>query len=308
MRDQAPSKPGYRGIGSDALMFSFVTRFLNRHPNLKAFLQKVSKDNVGALASVVAWSVLTSLVPVVVGLAAIAGFVLQSSSSQRAVQQQLSKLLQGVLSPKDIADLVNLTVQHRGLFGVIGFLGILWGAANVGGAISTVFQPIFQVRGRDFLKEKLIDIGMIFVFTALLIVVVTATTTGTFITKFVSGFPLSSELTYVIGTLIGLVAAFLLFSSIYLIYPNVKPKFTVRHVWLGSLIAAVLFEALTYTFPIYAHFAHWSHYGAVLGAILFLTAWIYFLALILVVGAEFVSFCALRDAERRHEAIGPAPA
>ena len=35
--------------------------FMASHPNLKAFIDKVSKDNIGMLASVVAWSVNPSL-------------------------------------------------------------------------------------------------------------------------------------------------------------------------------------------------------------------------------------------------------
>src|SRR5947209_6962168 len=41
------------------------------HLGLKTIYAKVSKDKVGTLASIVSWSVLTSVVPVVVGLIAI---------------------------------------------------------------------------------------------------------------------------------------------------------------------------------------------------------------------------------------------
>jgi uncharacterized BrkB/YihY/UPF0761 family membrane protein len=38
-----------------------------------------------------------------------------------------------------------------------------------------------------------------------------------------------------------------------------------------------------------------------------LTAWIYFFAVILIIGSEFVAFAALREAREEHETVGPAP-
>ena len=77
--------------------------------------------------------------------------------------------------------------------------------------------------------------------------------------------------------------------------------------WPGALVAAVLFEILTYIFPLYKTFAHFTKYGAMLGALLLLAAWIYFFALIMIIGAEIVAFQALRDAKREGKQIGPVP-
>jgi uncharacterized BrkB/YihY/UPF0761 family membrane protein len=109
----------------------------------------------------------------------------------------------------------------------------------------------------------------------------------------------------VIGIAISTLAAFLLFAAIYLAFPNTQPRLTFPKVWRGALPAAVLFEALTFVWPLYARFAHFNRYGAVLFPILVLTAWIYFFSLILVIGAEFVAIPALQQANREEVAIGP---
>jgi len=125
-----------------------------------AFFQKVMKDNIGMLASVVSWSVLTSVVPILLGLLAISGFVLRNNpSAQASVISHLSAALQGALTVKDIQAIVKASTQHAGLLGIVGFLSILWGGANVGGAISTAFQAILEVNGRNFFLEKLIEGG-----------------------------------------------------------------------------------------------------------------------------------------------------
>jgi YihY family inner membrane protein len=273
---------------------------------LKTLWNKVSKDNVGTLAAIVAWNTLTSLVPIVIGLIAISGFILRGSPSmQHSVVTHLSAALKGVLTPADLNRMVHTTVNHAGLLGIIGFLGILWGGSNVGGAISTVFQAIFETGGRNFVKEKLLDVGMIIAMTVLMIVIVVGTTAGSIVHNLASNFPLSSVTTFVIGVAISTLAAFLLFAAIYLAFPNAQPRLTFPKVWRGALPAAVLFEALTFVWPLYAKFAHFNRYGAVLFPILVLTAWIYFFSVILVIGAEFVAIPALEQANRENVPIGP---
>jgi membrane protein len=285
---------------------SFFSRFLERHPVLKSFVGKIMKDNLGLLAPVVSWTLITSVVPITVGLVAISSLFLHSPSAQASVIDHLAAALQGAFTRQEIQDTVHVAVRHNGLLGIIGFIGILWGGSAVGGAISTVFQPIFRVGGRPFVREKLIDVSMILLLTALLIVVVFSTTAIAYLDKLVAGrFPPVTAV--LIATGASLLAAYTLFASIYLVFPNVRQRFKLRHVWTGALVAAVLFQGLTCIFPIYTSLAHLQEYGAVLGAMLVLTAWIYLFSMILLIGAEIVAFSALRAARGEHERIGPAP-
>jgi uncharacterized BrkB/YihY/UPF0761 family membrane protein len=280
-----------------------INRQIQRPP-----VQKVMHDNVGVLATIIAWNALTSLVPIMVGLIAISGLMLQGNLISRAtLVSKLSNALQGALSAKDIGSMVTTSTQHTGLFGVLAILGILWGGSNIGGAISTAFQPIFEVTGRNFIKEKLLDIGMIFVMAILMIIIIAATTFSALVDKLAANFPLSGASSFVVGIIIGLLAGFLLFTAIYFAFPNTEPRLKFHNVWKGAAVAAVLFEALSLVWPIYAHFSHFSRYGAVLLPILLLTAWIYFFALITVVGAEVTAITAIGEANAEHRPVGPEP-
>ena len=159
---------------------------------VKKLIKKWGKDNVGMLASVIAWNALTSIVPIMVGLLAITGLVLRSNpSAENSVISHLSASLQGVLTANDLRALVKASIQHSGLLGIVGFLGVLWGGANIGSAISTAFQAIFETNSRNFIKESFLDMGMIFVIAVLMIVIIAGTTAGTLgNTKLFSGFPL----------------------------------------------------------------------------------------------------------------------
>jgi YihY family inner membrane protein len=254
----------------------FISNFLHRHPSLDLFLQKVMRDNITFLASAVAWTLLTSVVPIVVGLVAISNLFLRDPASQRAVVDHLSNALQGTLTPHDIQDLVTTSIQHSGVLAIIGIVGILYGGSNVGGAFSTVFQPIFEVNGRDFLKEKVLDVGMIVIFVALMVIIIVATTAGAIVSRLFPTAPIPGGTAFLIGIPISLAAAFLLFAVLYLVFPNPKPRFTLAQVWQGSLVAAILFQMLSFIWPLYTHVSHFSRYGAVIAPMIVLAAWIYF--------------------------------
>jgi YihY family inner membrane protein len=285
----------------------FIRRFLQRHPTLELFIQKVIKDNITFLASAVAWSLLTSLVPIVVGLVAISSIFLRDPSAQQTVVDHLSYALQGTLQPSDIRHIVTNSIQHRGLLALIGIIGILWGGSKVGGSFSTVFQPIFEVNGRDFLREKALDLGMIVVFVALMLVIIVSTTAGALVTRLFPIAPIPGGTAFLIGTPISLAAAFLLFTVLYMAFPNAQPRFTVRNVWRGALTAAVLFQILSFIWPLYTKVGHFSRYSAVIAPMIVLAAWIYFFSLILMVGAEIVAFTAIEQANRAGQPVGPQP-
>jgi uncharacterized BrkB/YihY/UPF0761 family membrane protein len=95
---------------------------------VRPFISKVLKDNVTMLASVVAWGVLSSIIPILVGLIAISGLVLRDPGKQRIIIASLSRALQHVLTSADLRALVHVVVGHTGLLGILGAIGILWGA------------------------------------------------------------------------------------------------------------------------------------------------------------------------------------
>jgi uncharacterized BrkB/YihY/UPF0761 family membrane protein len=126
-----------------------------------------------------------------------------------------------VLNTKELTNLVAATTQHTGILGIIG-LRCAVGGSSVGGAISTVFQAVFEVNGRSFIKEKLIDIGMIFVFTALMIVIIVGTTAGALVKTLFTSFRFPSRHLCHRNADQPL-CRLLLFACIYLVFPTWRP-------------------------------------------------------------------------------------
>jgi YihY family inner membrane protein len=288
-------------------VIAFAKSITDPKHRLGAFITKMRADNLGLLAGFLSWSILTSIIPIVVGIVAITSFFLHSPTTHHDVEVYLSKALVGVLSPSDIKNLVATATKHSGLLAVIGFLGILWGSSNVGGAISTCCQAIFEVRGRPFLREKLIDFLMLFILIATVLVVLAGSMATAFLNSLMGGHSLSGVAQFVIGTVISLTAGFLLFSSVYLVFPNIEFKFKRRFAWLGAVPAAAMFQIVSYVWPIYVQISHFSKYSAFLFSVLVLTAWIYLFCMILMIGAEVVAVFAIRAAQAAGESVGPRP-
>ena len=99
-----------------------------------------------------------------------------------------------------------------------------------------------------------------------------------------------------------LLVNFLIFAVIYKYLPNTKTYW--RYIWLGAVIAAVLFEAGKHLFIWYLdNFADYSElYGSV-ASVVVLMVWAYFSAFILILGAEIASeYRRLKlSIERGHE-------
>lgn len=275
------------------------------HPRLKAYLEKVRKDNIRFLVSAVAWNIIVSAIPLTIGMIALSKLAFASGQQHREIEHQLSRAFQGVLQPHYLDRVVSLTVHHSVELVLLSVLAALWGAWNVGFALSQSFNAMFEVRGRPFLQEKLIDIGMFFVLMVLTFGIVAATSTQGAITRAIRHSSIPDSLEIVIKTSVSLGCAFVLFSVVYSVYPNTHKRMKIRHVWQGALLAAVLFQLLTYVWPLYEQ--HFQKYGGLLFPLLVLVLWIYFFSFILVVGAEVVAVTAIKASEESGEEVGPAP-
>src|SRR5207248_10175253 len=88
---------------------------------------------------------------------------------------------------------------------------------------------------------------------------------------------------FVLGWASSIAAALLLFMTLFRVVPN--QSLSLRDVWPGALLSALLFVGLTQAFPIYLKFlgGGFAAYKA-LGVFLLLMTWFYFLGMILAAG------------------------
>lgn len=238
----------------------------------------------GEGAILIAWQLLFSLFPMVVGMLSIGGLVLRNPERQAAIAASISSQF-----PEQASDLLGFITETRdlgGIFGIVSILGLLWSGSNLFGIMGTVFDRFYGTQDRSFATGKLVSFAMMAVYAVLVSVSVASTSVTGFIVGLSSDvLPLASPfLTLLIGWLVSLASAVLMFLVLYRVVPNARVR--LWHVWKGSLVAGVLFVVLTQMFPLYLQLlgGGFAAYKA-LGVFLLLMTWFYFLGMILCMGA-----------------------
>ncbi len=255
---------------------------------LKTFVQKFANDWSMNLASMLTYSLITTIFPILAAILTLAGLVLRvlSPGSLTAVAGALSTVLPGgIVNPKQ---LLHGLVQITGPLAIVSIVGLLWGGSNLFTNIENAFSIIFRVRDRDFIPQRVMAIGMVLVLAVLLPLAFAASslvTAGSSLFRQVLPGPLAILLTFV-GPAVSMVILWVLFLLIYIVVPNIKVPF--RDAWRGALVAAILFGLITLLFPTYIKvFLHGNaRYGATVLTLVVLITWLWFFAVILLLGAQ----------------------
>jgi membrane protein len=254
-----------------------------RRSPLGQFFTAWGELRAGEGAVLIAWQLLFSLFPLVVGMLAILGLVLRNPDRQAAIAASIAEQF-----PSQASDLVSFISETRdlgGIFGIVSIVGLLWSGSNLFGTMAMVFDRFYSVEDRSFVRQRLMSFAMMVAY-AILISVSVGSSSVTGLLVGLSQDVLHMNVPYVafaIGWLVSVVSAVLMFLVLYRFVPNAKLK--LWHIWKGSLLAGVSFVLLTQIFPIYLSYlgGGFAAYKA-LGVFLLLMTWFYFLSLILCAG------------------------
>jgi membrane protein len=258
---------------------------------IKTFAQKFSNDWSMNMVSLLTYNLLTTIFPLLLAILTAALYVLGSLSPQEFHQviTQMSRALPSSMTAAiNINKLQQSLVHVTGPLALISLAGLVWGGSNLFSSMENVFSIFFRTRGRDFLPQKLMAIGMVLILAILLPLSLAASSLVTASSaefKQVLPWPLSIVLS-IVGPLTSLFVLWVLFVLIYMVVPNTKVSF--RHAWRGAAASAILFALFDLLFPLYFKlFLHGNgRYGAVAASLLVLVAWLWFFALITVIGAQ----------------------
>jgi membrane protein len=245
-----------------------------------------SELRAGEGAVLIAWQLLFSLFPMVVGMLSIAGLVFRDPERLASLAESISSQF-----PEQASDLLGFITETRelsGIFGIISVLGLLWSGSNLFGVMAIVLDRFYGVEDRTFVQAKLISFAMMAVYAVLVSVsVASSSITGLVVGLSEDVLPVEiPNFAYLVGWMVSLASAILMFLALYRVVPNARLR--IWHVWKGALLAGCLFVLLTQIFPLYLSFlgGGFAAYKA-LGVFLLLMTWFYFLGMILCVGALF---------------------
>jgi membrane protein len=231
-----------------------------------------SEKNVAFMAAGLAYSAFVSLAPLLLLLFLV--LTLVGGGLEARVLEFATRWL-----PGPIADVVSQIFRERsgvGSASVIGLVVLIWGALKVFRGLDTAFSEIYETTEDNSFADKLKD-GVVVLFG--LVVAVAATVgTGVAFAAFSDVIPFGGYAMPAV-LLAGLVVAFL---PMYYVFPDLD--LSVREVLPGALFAAVAWAAFQGLFQVYITFSD-PGAGSFAGGIIVVITYLYFSALVLLLGA-----------------------
>ena len=203
--------------------------------------------------------------------------------------------------------------SSRFSFGVLGVIGLVWGALGFFGAISTAVNYAWGVeKQRSFWSHKLFSFMMLLVAGCILLValllvsasqLVAASLFANVLDQFPGLFVLRSLAVRHATTALFIVVVGL----VYYFVPNAKVRF--RDVWIGAFITGLLWKGVLEGFSWYMRdMSRFTRVNGSIAAVVVFLAWVYAQAVILLYGVEFTAaYARLRRGRPEEVPAAPAP-
>jgi membrane protein len=276
---------------------------------VKDFLEDDCMDSAAALS----YYTIFSLPAILVLILTLISAVMNPSDVRGGLEGQLQALM-GPSAGEQIRTIIQ-QAEHKPDNGLIptilGFAGLLFGATGAFGQLQKALNRAWNVEPdpnqggwKNFLSKRVFSLGMVLVVAFFLLVslVISAALTG--MGDRLSGFlpsGLSAPLLEALNMVISLAVITLLFAALFKVMPDAKISW--RSVWVGAAFTALLFVIGKFLIGFYLGQSNPGQaYGAA-GSLAVLLLWVYYSALILLLGAEFTETWA----ERRGQGIEPEP-
>ena len=271
---------------------------------LRQTLRQWDAHRLPKMGAALAFYTVFSLAPLALLVLSLVSLVVERSAARAEIVQQFRHFVgsQGAEIMEII--LAQTATQDFGLLGtILGFCVLLGGASGVFGelqdslnliwGVSSTRHPVFiLVRERFFSFIMVLVMGFLMLLSFLFSAVMAAAE-GWLHTRYPG-----LEGPWSLGNAaisFGIIA--LLFALIYRMVPDTR--ITWRDVWLGAVVAAVLFEVGKLLLAFYfGRSALASSYGAA-GSLILILVWVYYSAQILFFGAAFTQVYATRLGSHR---------
>ncbi len=274
---------------------------------LKDTVQAWAQDKASRQAAALAYYSLFSLVPLLALVTIVLGRImgrLISDLNVEALQQQIINLLEKNVDQQTaafIADLLSSFLDTSGstLATVISLGVMAFAASNLLVQLQESLDVVWNVRALPdrgvllVIKDRAIAFAVIGIIGGLLIsTLVISTIISSFQSLIGAWIPVTTPLLPYVDLIISLTLVTTLFAMIYKFLPRVKIAW--RDVWIGALVTAFLFWLGKTIIGFYIARSNPASAFGVAGSLVLVMVWVYYSAMIFLMGAEFTKVYANR--------------
>lgn len=276
----------------------------------KRVWDNAGEDNIFFLAGGVSFNILLAAVPFFLLLFSALGYLLNQTAADASsgvwmfIQRLLPPRADDAGSP--LYRLLEEIIAARGTVGIFGAVGFVWFSTRLFGSLRTVLAEIFDIeQERGIVQGKLFDIKitilatLLFAANAVLSTYLTlATTRGvSALSRLGLARDVMGRLEFYLGWTLAFTVLVVMFFSLYKFLP-------VRRIrWQSALLAATftsaMFELARYGFTAFLEsFKPGNLYTGTLYVIIILVTWVYYTAVIFILGGEVGQVYELRRVRR----------
>lgn len=264
---------------------------------LKATLREFMDDEAPRMAAALSYYTVFSLPPMLFLVTMLAGAVWDPSEIQGLLTQEIQRVI-GPEAARQIREMIEQVDDPAtgGVFAVgLGIAALLFGATGAFAQLQASLNKAWGVEsGSDhgpilgLLVRRVVSFGMILIAAFLLLVSLVISTVLTAVgSNLVALLPagVGPPVVWAIEISLSLLVVTLLFMAMYRVLPDADIAW--RDVWHGALATAVLFVVGKFALGFYIGRSDpGSVYGAA-GSLAVILIWIYYSAMIFLLGAEF---------------------
>ncbi len=257
-------------------------------------LAKFYADRGPHLAAMIAYFGLLSSVSLIFLALALFGYTGRAEESSYLVRE-----LQHLFPSQSITDIVRVVdtiTSNATTLGIIGAAALIWTSLSLFSVLESAFNIVYGRPNRSFLRGKfLATVFMAGSLIVLFIALVVGSVGFDILKRFAPGFVANDVVAYGASVLVSTVAVFVFLVVAYERLTNAK--LTLREVWPGALIGAVMLQASFQVLPLFVRFSTEVVAVQALGATVLLLVWLYVMANAIVFGAEVNWWYGRRDEE-----------
>jgi membrane protein len=259
---------------------------------LKKTGKEIGEDRIALYAAQMAYTLFFSLFPLLIFVAALLGLVVDKRMVSGWIHQQVLAAVPADYARliQDTIDKVIFTDNAPGLLS-FGLLTALWSGSAIFGAFMDALNAAYDVKEtRPWWRRQLIRIGAMLAAGVVLLVATVVLVNGEGVIQWIGSHIGLSSVTRITWTVLqyplAIAAVVGLLWMLYYFLPNCKHQ-NRKYVWVGAVLAAVLWIAATLLFRLYVqNFGKLNPAYGTVGAIMVLLTWMYYSSFVLLAAGE----------------------
>lgn len=266
-----------------------------------AIADRADHHHIFLLAAGITFNVILFILPTILVIMFVAGTLVEPEIIANSIQSFIRRMLPVDSNSKTIMRIVVVELQaaltSTETIGWIGIPSLLWISTTLFSSLRTAINGIFGIPEPGFfLKYKIKDLALMFLFTVLVLLSSLSSATQTIIMTAVRSVSQNFLPEYFFGFFykalamsVSVVITFSFFLFLYYFIPHRRlPRFVF---WCSTILSTVLWEIAKYIFALYV--THIPTYGKIYGVYavaVIVSIWLYYSSLILLLSAEIAQY------------------